>query len=35
MKRALSNLVANAVSYAGNARIVLAAPRPPRAAAGW
>jgi signal transduction histidine kinase len=28
MKRALNNLVANAVSYAGNARIVLAAPRP-------
>ncbi|HEY2133797.1 MAG TPA: HAMP domain-containing sensor histidine kinase [Acetobacteraceae bacterium] len=26
MKRALNNLVANAVSYAGNARIVLAAP---------
>jgi hypothetical protein len=28
MKRALNNLVSNAVSYAGNARIVLAAPRP-------
>ncbi len=28
MKRALNNLVSNAVSYAGNARIVLAQPRP-------